>query len=340
MLNSFDALWVEEQADGHFTRTIRQRSIHDLPPGDLLVRVHYSSLNYKDALSASGNRGVTRKYPHTPGIDAAGVVVESTSDTFQPGDPVLVSGYDLGMNTPGGFGGYIRVPANWAVRCPAGLTLQESMMLGTAGFTAAQCVDALLAHGVAEGTLHGDEVLVTGATGGVGCIAVALLSKLGLPVVAATGKPEEADFLRRLGAAAVIDRSEVNDSSGRPLLRERWAGAVDTVGGPILATTLRATRHGGTVAACGHVASPTLELTVYPFILRGVNLLGIDSANAALATRRLLWERLADEWKLSNLEILARQVPLAGLNAEIDAILKGQQRGRVVVAHEAESRQA
>lgn len=340
MLDSFDALWVEEEADGQFTRTIRQRSLHDLPPGDLLVRVRYSSLNYKDALSASGNRGVTRKYPHTPGIDAAGVIVESASAAFQPGDPVLVSGYDLGVGTPGGFGGYIRVPASWAMHCPAGLTLRESMMLGTAGFTAAQCVDALLAHGVAEGTRHGSELLVTGATGGVGCIAVALLSKLGLPVVAATGKPEEADFLRGLGATAVIDRSELHDSSGRPLLRERWAGAVDTVGGPILATTLRATRYGGTVAACGNVASPTLELTVYPFILRGVNLLGIDSANTPLATRQLLWERLAGEWKLSTLETLARQVPLAGLNAEIDTILKGKQRGRVVVVHEEDNRQA
>lgn len=324
----FDALWVEEQADGTFRRTIVQRNVDDLPPGDLLIRVHYSSLNYKDALSASGNRGVTRKYPHTPGIDAAGVVVESAVTDFQPGDEVIVIGYDLGMNTPGGFGGYIRVPAQWAVLRPTGLTLRESMALGTAGFTAAQCVAALLQHGVGAG-----EVLVTGATGGVGSIAVALLSKLGMTVVAATGKPEEADYLHDLGAHTVIARSEIEDASGKPLLRERWAGVVDTVGGALLATAIRATRYGGAVAACGNVASPALELTVYPFILRGVKLLGIDSVNVPITERRALWSRLAGEWKLAVLDRLARVVTLPELNAEIDAILLGQQRGRVVLAH-------
>lgn len=328
MSTLFDALWVEEQPDGGFRRSIVRRAVDDLPPGDLLIRVHYSSLNYKDALSATGNRGVTRRYPHTPGIDAAGVVVESTVAEFRPGDEVIVIGYDLGMNTPGGFGGYIRVPASWAVARPAGLTLRASMALGTAGFTAAQCVDALLQHGVGGG-----EVLVTGATGGVGSIAVALLSKLGQTVVAATGKPEEAAYLRDLGAHAVLARSEVEDSSGKPLLRERWAGVVDTVGGVILATAIKSTRYGGAVAACGNVASPALELTVYPFILRGVKLLGIDSVNIPITQRRALWERLAGAWKLDVLERLAREVTLAALNAEIDAILLGQQRGRVVVAH-------
>lgn len=324
----FDALWVEEGADGTFRRTIVQRNVDDLPPGDLLIRVHYSSLNYKDALSASGNRGVTRRYPHTPGIDAAGVVVESAVADFRPGDEVVVIGYDLGMNTPGGFGGYVRVPAQWAVLRPKGLTLYESMVLGTAGFTAAQCVAALLQHGVGVG-----EVLVTGATGGVGSIAVALLSKLGMTVVAATGKAEEADYLYDLGAHTVIGRSEVEDASGKPLLRERWAGVVDTVGGAFLATAIRATRYGGAVAACGNVASPALELTVYPFILRGVKLLGIDSVNVPIAERGALWSRLAGEWKLAVLDRLARKVTLSGLNAEIEAILLGQQRGRVVLEH-------
>lgn len=329
----FDALWVEEQADGSFRRSIAQRSVDALPAGDLLIEVHYSSLNYKDALSATGNRGVTRKYPHTPGIDAAGVVLESAVETFQPGDEVIVIGYDLGMNTPGGFGGCIRVPATWAVKRPAGLTLYESMALGTAGFTAAQSVDALLSHGVREG-----EVLVTGATGGVGSIAVALLSQLGLTVVAATGKPDAAAYLRSLGAAAIMERSEVDDRSGKALLRERWAGVVDTVGGSILATALKATRIGGAVAACGNVASPTLETTVYPFILRGVKLLGIDSVNVHIEERRLLWERLAGAWKLAGLERFARDVALADLDGEIDAILHGQQRGRVVVVHAASAR--
>lgn len=327
---TFDALWVEEEADGRFRRSLVQRSSDDLPPGDLLIRVHYSSLNYKDALSATGNRGVTRKYPHTPGIDAAGVVVESAVADFQPGDEVIVIGYDLGMNTPGGFGGYIRVPAAWATRRPAALSLRESMALGTAGFTAAQCVEALLAHGV---TAQGGEVLVTGATGGVGSIAVALLARLGMTVVAATGKPEESGYLHSLGAASILARTEVDDVSGKPLLRERWAGVVDTVGGNILASAIKATRYGGAVAACGMVASPSLELTVFPFILRGVKLLGVDSVNAPIAARRALWQRLAGEWKLEGLEQLAREVPLAALDAEINAILSGQQRGRVIVAH-------
>jgi putative YhdH/YhfP family quinone oxidoreductase len=328
MNRSFDALWVEEQPDGSFRRSIVRRGVDALPAGELLIEVHYSSLNYKDALSASGNRGVTRTYPHTPGIDAAGVVLESAVEDFQPGDEVIVIGYDLGMNTSGGFGGCIRVPAAWAVKRPAGLTLRESMALGTAGFTAAQCVDALLSHGV-----HSGEVLVTGATGGVGSIAVALASQLGLTVVAATGKMDEADYLRALGAAAVLDRSEVVDASGKPLLRERWAGVIDAVGGAILATAIKATRYGGAVAACGMVASPTLELTVFPFILRGVKLLGIDSVNVPIVERRRIWTLLANEWRLDALDRIARDVPLAEINSEIDAILHGQQRGRVVVAH-------
>jgi len=328
MSTHFDALWVEEQADGTFRRSVVRRSTDDLPPGDLLIEVQYSSLNYKDALSASGNRGVTRSYPHTPGIDAAGIVLESAVETFQPGDEVIVIGYDLGMNTPGGFGGCIRVPAAWAVKRPGGLTLRESMALGTAGFTAAQCVDALLNHGVRSG-----EVLVTGATGGVGSIAVALASKLGLSVVAATGKMDEAAYLRALGATSVLDRSAVVDDSGRPLLRERWAGVIDTVGGAILTTAIKTTRYGGAVAACGMVASPALELTVFPFILRGVKLLGVDSVNVPIAERRRLWTLLADEWRLDALEEVARDVTLAELDAEIDIILRGQQRGRVVVVH-------
>lgn len=330
MAQSFRAMWVEEQPDGSFRRSIVPRSIDDLPPGDLLVRVHYSSLNYKDALSASGNRGVTRVYPHTPGVDAAGVVMESAVAAFQPGDEVIVIGYDLGMNTPGGFGEYIRVPAEWAVKCPGGMTLYESMMLGTAGFTAAQCVGALVDHGLEAGD---GEVLVTGASGGVGSVAIALLSNLGIPTVAATGKIEEAAYLREVGAVTVVHRDEVNDTSGRALLRERWAGVVDTVGGNILASAIKATRYGGAVAACGNVASASLELTVYPFILRGVNLLGIDSVRLPIDARRRLWQQLAGPWKPAALETIARTVTLEALDEEITTILQGQQRGRVVLAH-------
>ncbi len=330
MTATFDALWIEEQPDGSFARSIVQRSTDELPAGDVLIRVHYSSLNYKDALSASGNRGVTRKYPHTPGIDAAGIVVESAADAFGPGDEVIVIGYDLGMNTAGGFGGYIRVPAGWVVKRPAGLTLREAMILGTAGFTAAQCVAALVDHGVAP---DGGEVLVTGATGGVGSMAVALLGRLGYAVAAATGKRDEVDFLHGLGARIVLDRAEVDDQSGRVMLRERWAGVVDTVGGNILASAIKATRYGGSVAACGMVASGALELTVFPFILRGVKLLGIDSVNVSIEERRAMWERLAGVWKPAILDQMAREVTLAGLDTEIQAILLGQQRGRVIVAH-------
>lgn len=330
MTIQFRALQVAEQPDGSFQRTLVTRTTDDLPPGEVLVRVLFSSLNYKDALSASGNKGVTRKYPHTPGIDAAGIVEESAVADFGPGDTVVVIGYDLGMNTPGGFGEYIRVPANWVTKLPPQLNAHESMMLGTAGFTAAMAVQALQWH---EVTSSDGEVLVTGATGGVGSIAVALLAQLGYEVVAATGKPQEASFLQALGAKTVLPREELVDGSSRALLRERWAGVIDTVGGPLLESSLKAVRVGGSVAACGNVASPRLETTVFPFILRGVNLLGIDSANYPIERRRALWGRLADEWRLEMLDNLAREVPLDALDREIERILQGKLTGRVVVAH-------
>lgn len=330
MSTQFRALWVEELPNGAFARSIITRAVDDLPPGDVLIRVQFSSLNYKDALSASGNKGVTRRYPHTPGVDAAGLVVESSAPQFQAGDPVVVIGYDLGMNTPGGFGQYIRVPAAWVVKLPPPLTPAESMAIGTAGMTAGMCVEALQQHGVVPAS---GEVLVTGATGGVGSIAVALLGQLGYNVVAATGKKESGDYLRDLGAASVIDRSEVDDPSGRPLLKERWAGVVDTVGGNPLVTAIKATRYGGSVAACGNVASPKLEMTVFPFILRGVKLLGIDSVNPPLADRRRLWEKFAAEWRLPMLDHMARRVALEDLDHEINLILHGGQIGRIVVAH-------
>lgn len=327
---SFRALQVAEGTDGTFTRSVVTRTTDELPPGEVLVRVLFSSLNYKDALSATGNKGVTRKYPHTPGIDAAGIVEESAAAEFGPGDAVVVIGYDLGMNTPGGYGEYIRVPAGWVARLPEQMTAYESMMLGTAGFTAAMAVEALQWHEVMS---HQGEILVTGATGGVGSIAVALLAQLGYDVVAATGKPQEESFLKALGARTVVRREDVVDESGRALLRERWAGVIDTVGGPLLASALKAVRIGGSVAACGNVASPRLETTVFPFILRGVNLLGIDSANYPIERRRALWGRLAGEWRLAVLDNLAREVPLDQLDREIERILAGKLAGRVVVAH-------
>jgi putative YhdH/YhfP family quinone oxidoreductase len=285
-------------------------------------------LNYKDALSAAGNRGVTKRYPHTPGVDGAGTVVEdSGGGAFKPGEQVIVSGFDLGMNTAGGFGQYIRVPAAWAVRLPATLTLKESMMYGTAGFTAAQCVAAIVRHGV---TPRDGDVLVSGATGGVGSIAVAILAKLGYRVVAMTGKSEDA-FLTKIGAAEILPRQNFVGATNRALLRERWAAVVDTVGGEYLACAIKATRYGGVVTCCGNAAGPDLPLTVYPFILRGVSLVGIDSASTPVAKRQEIWQRLGAEWRLDFLPTICQEVPLADLSPYIDLMLAGRLTGRVVV---------
>lgn len=328
MAKNFRALIASETADGRVARDIRERSTADLPAGEVLIRVHYSSLNYKDALSATGHRGITRKYPHTPGIDAAGVVEESTSPAFRPGDEVVVTGYDLGMNTSGGYGQYIRVPADWVVPLPKGLTLRESMIYGTAGFTAALSVYHLQREQV---TPEKGEIVVTGATGGVGSIAVALLARAGYRVVAATGKAQEQEFLTKLGAAQVITRAEVDDKSEKPLLPTRWAGAVDTVGGNVLSTILRSIKLHGVATCCGMVASTELHTSVYPFILRGVILIGIDSAATETELRRTIWSKLAGEWKLPVLDQLVHEVTLDQLNGEIDRILKGEQTGRAIV---------
>ena len=324
---TFQAMVVKEEADGTFSRSIKEQPLEVLGAGEVLVKVCYSSLNYKDALSATGNRGVTRKYPHTPGIDVAGIVEESSVDSVSPGDEVIVTSYDLGMNTSGGFGGYIRVPALWVVPLPKNLTLKESMILGTAGFTAAMSVAAV----TAAVTPEAGDILVTGATGGVGSIAVAILSKLGYSVTAVSGKVGASEFLKNLGAGRVIDRKSAVEGNEKPLLKPLWAGVVDTVGGDILAAAVKATKPLGVVTCCGNVASPDLPLNVFPFILRGVSLVGIDSQNCPIAYRKELWTRLASEWKLSNLEDLSRVVTLEDLDVEIDFILSGKQKGRVVV---------
>jgi acrylyl-CoA reductase (NADPH) len=325
---TFRAMVVRESATGKFTRQIEDRTFDDLPAGDVLIQVRYSSLNYKDALSAIGAKGVTRKYPHTPGIDAAGVVEESTGEAFGAGDRVLVTGYDLGMNTPGGFGQYIRVPAAWVVRLPENLTLRESMVYGTAGFAAALSVSKLEQYGI---TPDRGEILVTGASGGVGSIAVGILARDGYQVVAATGKSEAERYLLDLGATRVIPRDRARDTTGHGLLPARWAAGVDTVGGEYLDTMLKSTRYGGAVACCGNVASGELSTSVYPFILRGVSLLGVDTANCPPNLRWDLWQKLASNWKLAELDRLASDHTLADLDAEIDRILAGQQQGRIVV---------
>ncbi|MEX0805124.1 MAG: YhdH/YhfP family quinone oxidoreductase [Candidatus Binatia bacterium] len=325
---NFKAMVVSETAEKKFTREVKRLDLSDLPAGELLIEVKYSSLNYKDALSATGNKGVTRNYPHTPGIDAAGEVVNSSTRDIAVGSQVIVMGYDLGMNTPGGFGQYISVPAGWAVQLPAGLTLRDSMAYGTAGFTAALCVTRLLAGGLNK---DAGEVLVTGATGGVGSVAVGILAKLGFNVVAATGKTDKKDFLTGLGAKAVISRDEANDTSGRPLQKGRWAGAIDCVGGNILATAIKSAKYGGLVAACGNAMSADLAVSVFPFILRGVSLLGVDSVEIPMSTRARVWQKLATDWKLDLSGDVVKECSLKELNPKIDEILKGGIRGRVVV---------
>jgi len=325
---TFKALVVEEIGENEFSRTIKERSLDELPEGDVMIKVSYSSLNYKDALSASGNRGVTKNYPHTPGIDASGVVEESGSSGFKPGDEVLVTGYDLGANTSGGYGEYIRVPAGWVIKLPSGLSLRESMVYGTAGFTAALSVYKMEERGVNPGM---GEVLVTGATGGVGSVAAAILAKSGYEVVASTGKADKAQFLRDLGVKDVISREDAKDESGRPLLKSRWAGVVDTVGGDILATAIKSAKLYGVVTCCGNVASADLPINVYPFILRGVSLVGIDSAYCPMEERQKVWSKIAGDWKLEVLDKLSTDITLDELESHIEKILGGKETGRVVV---------
>lgn len=325
---TFRALVVSETADKQFVREIKERRIDELPAGEVLIRVHYSSLNYKDVLSAIGNRGVTRHYPHTPGVDAAGVVEASDAAAFPTGQEVIVTSYDLGMNTSGGFGQYIRVPAAWIVKKPANLSLRESMIYGTAGFTAALSVLQLEQHGV---TPERGPVLVSGATGGVGGLAVALLARAGYAVTAVNGSIDREAYLRQIGAREVIRIEDATDTSGKPLLKTRWAGVVDAVGGEILATAVKSTQSGGAVTCCGNVGSHDLPLNVYPFILRGVTLIGIDSQNCPMELRQKTWEKLGGDWKLENLEQFITEVPLEGLSEQIDAVLQRKRKGRTLV---------
>ncbi len=326
----FKALVVEKTADGQFVRQIMDRCIDDLPPGDLVIRVDYSSINYKDALSATGHPGVTRQFPHTPGVDAAGEVISCESGAFSVGDKVVITGYDLGMETDGGWGGIIRIPSEWAVRLPAGLTLQESMAIGTAGFTAALSVLKMVQAGVKPSD---GEVLVTGATGGVGSIAVAILAKAGYRVVASTGKSYDELFLKELGAAEIVTRDQVVAGVDRPMMKERWAGCVDVVGGETLAAAIKSTRYGGVVTCCGLVGSTELPINIYPFILRGVSLIGIDSVKCPADIRLQVWKKLATDWKVKHLQTILTEVTLVELETTIQSILRGEFRGRAVVKH-------
>jgi putative YhdH/YhfP family quinone oxidoreductase len=305
---------------------IEQVRVEDLPDGDVLVRVEYSSINYKDALSATGAPGVTREYPHTPGIDAAGTVVETTVDNLAPGDRVIVGGGGFGSTLWGGFGEYVRVPVEMVTAMPAQLTARESMIYGTAGFTAGMCVKAILDNGVSAGS-----ALVTGASGGVGSFAVSILAQEGFTISAVTGKKDSADYLKALGASEVLTREDAVDGSSRPLLPGKWNAVVDSVGGSVLATAIRSCAPHGIVAACGNAASADLPLTVYPFILRGVVLAGIDSTSATPEERSAVWDLLSSRWRPRMLSGIASECSLAEVPAWIEKVLRGSVRGRVLV---------
>ena len=325
---TFKALQISEKSDKQYDIEIIQRQVSDLPAGEVLIRVHYSALNYKDALSSVGNKGVTRNYPHTPGIDAAGIVEESQSSDFKVGDEVIVTSYDLGMNTSGGLSEYIRVPARWIVAMPAGLSMREAMINGTAGFTAALCINALINNGLSP---EKGKVLVTGSTGGVGILAVAILKKLGFKVTAVTGKPEAHEFLLKVGATEIVSREAMDDKSGRPMLKSVYAGVVDTVGGNILATALKSLTYGGAAAICGLVASPDLPTSVLPFILRGNTLFGIDPAECPMPLRQEIWKKLATDFKPADLELLATEITLEEVPQKLNLILQGCAWGKSLI---------
>ena len=318
--------FITQETESGFSNSIESLSIADLEENDLLIKVSYSSLNYKDALSASGNKGVTRTYPHTPGIDAVGEVVKSNSSDFKDGDKIIVTGYDLGMNTYGGFGQYISIPATWAISLPNELSEAEAMSIGTAGLTAGLCVRKLLQNDL---TPDSGDVLVTGASGGVGSVAVMVLSKLGFNVVALTGKQDQVDYLESLGASSVIIRSQMEEQ-GKPLQKGIYQGGVDTVGGNILSNFISQTSQRGAITCCGNVASDKLETSIFPFILRGVTLIGIDSAESLLEVKKEIWNNFSNDWKI-DLEKITKEVFLESLSDEVEKILKGNQVGRIRV---------
>lgn len=322
----FKAFRVAEE-NGAYLGTIQNMEISPIEKDEIIVKVHYSSLNYKDALSASGNKGVTRNYPHTPGIDAVGVIEKSGSDALKIGEHVIVTSYDLGMNTDGGFGQYIKVPASWAVKLPENLSMKEAMIYGTAGFTAGMSVLKLIELVKPEN----GKIVVTGATGGVGTMSVSILSKLGYNVVAITGKEEESEFLKTLGVKEILLRSEIENLDKKPLLKPQFAGAIDTVGGVILENIIKTTNALGAVTCCGNVASPQLELTVFPFILRGLTLIGIDSQNCPMSYRTKVWEFLANEGKSELLANTCTEITLEELPVKIALMLQGKLKGRTII---------
>ena len=326
----FKALLIDK-TDAGYGCALTELNDDRLPAGEVTVRVAYSTLNYKDALAITGRSPVVRQFPMVPGIDLAGTVEASDDPRFRPGDAVLLNGWGVGEVHWGGLAQRARLKADWLLPLPAGLTAWDAMAIGTAGYTAALCVQALQAHWAAQGVAPGSgDVLVTGAAGGVGSLAVRLLARAGHRVVASTGRPQEAEWLRALGAAEVIDRATLA-APGKPLQKERWIGVVDAVGSHTLANACASTCRGGAVAACGLAQGLDFPATVAPFILRGVTLYGIDSVMAPRARREEAWQRLARDIDHATLEGLARTIPLAEAIAAAPEVLAGRVRGRLVV---------
>ncbi len=330
MSGTFRGFYIN-QNEGGIEQEIKSVSLSELAPHEVLIRVHFSSLNYKDALSANGNKGVTRKFPHIPGIDAAGVVERSSNAQITAGSLVLVTGYDLGMNTWGGFGEYISVPASWVIPLPAELSLLEAMSFGTAGFTAGMSVDKIVEAGINPSD---GPIVVSGATGGVGSMSIAILSQLGFDVCAVTGKPDQAFLHNIVGAKSVMQREAFFEKyNSKPLSSADFAAGIDTVGGEMLSSMLKSVKHQGVVTSCGHVSSPELHTSVFPFILRGVTLAGIDSAEAKHALRVKIWNNLATIWKPKYLGEMVQEIDLNHLADKLDELLQGKAKGRYVLRH-------
>ncbi|MEN8722243.1 MAG: MDR family oxidoreductase [Alphaproteobacteria bacterium] len=326
MSDNFEAIVITKTDDG---QTVARETlpVSDLTDGDVLVKVEWSTVNYKDGLAVSGAAPIARKSPMIAGIDLAGEVVESADDRFKPGDKVLANGYGMSETRWGGYATMARVPAEPVIKLPEGISARQAMAVGTAGYTAMLCVLALEDHGV---TPQSGPILVTGAAGGVGSVAIALLAKLGYTIIASTGRVEEADYLKSLGASEIIDRSELS-GDGRPLGKERWAGVVDSVGSKTLANAIASTNYGGTVAACGLAQGGDLPSSVMPFILRGVTLAGVDSVMAPREKRERAWARLATDLEMNKLDAMINEVSFDDVLEAAPTILQGTVRGRLVV---------
>ncbi len=322
------AFLVEKIGDKEFTADVKEVAIPKCGENEIVIKVTYSSLNYKDALSSVGNPGVTRNFPHITGIDVAGTVYESTSSIFKVGERVLVTGYDMGMNTNGGHAEFVKIPADWVARIPDAITDKEIMTFGTAGLTAALSVNELMDNGVRP---ESGSILVTGATGGVGSIAVSILSKIGFTVIAISGKEEKIDYLKRIGASEVILRDTFNEEAKKPMMAEKYAGVVDTVGGEVLANALKYIKYDGVATCCGLTSSHELNTNVFPFILRGVRLIGIDSVECKLEKKQAAWEKIASKWKIDTLSNITNEITLNEVKDAYSLLLAGKAVGRYVV---------